>query len=82
MSEKELSLIVWSWGLLFGVIGSLIIICGSIFMLLLQRYREYNNCEHDEFKMTNEKHGEKIQEVSESLCKLIGEHEFCQRNKK
>jgi hypothetical protein len=51
-------------------------------MLLLQRFREYNNCEHDDFKMIDEKHGEKIQEVSEALCKLMGEHESCKRGKK
>jgi len=75
MSEKELSLVVWSWGILFGAIGSLILICGSIFMLLLQRYREYNNSEHNNFKMIHEKHDDKIHEMSEDLCKLLGGNE-------
>lgn len=76
MGEKELSVIVWSWGLLFAVIGFLIVLCGSIFMLLLQRHREHNSSEHDAFKQVTTDHGTR-------LSRLEGEHaihkEICGR---
>jgi len=82
MSEKELSLVLWIGGFMLTAIGSLIVLSWGSIVYIFTKYREDNDCEHDDFKMMQEKHDDKIHEISEDLCKLLGEHESCIRGKK
>jgi hypothetical protein len=50
MEEKELSLVIWSWGILLGVVGFLIVFAGSLLGYMLKQHREDNDSEHDEIK--------------------------------
>jgi len=63
MQERELSVVLWSWGLLLSVIGTLIAIGGSMLGYIFTRHRADNDCDHTEIKDLIEKVSGKIEAV-------------------
>lgn len=63
MQDKELSVVLWSWGFLFSIIGTLVAFGGGLLGYVFTRHRADNDCDHTEIK-------ESIKNLSESIVKL------------
>ena len=50
MDDKELSAVVWTGGFLLSIIGSLIVLSGSLFNYMFKQHRQHNYSEHEEIK--------------------------------
>ena len=68
MDDKTLSAVIWSWGILFGVIGFLIIFAGGLFGYIFRVHRADNDSEHQEMR-------EDLKEIDKTLTILKTQHE-------
>lgn len=67
MQDKELSLVVWSWGILLGAIGFLIVFAGGILGYMFKQHRQDNDCDHTEIKDLIDRVNGKIVKVEDSI---------------
>ena len=67
MQDKELSVVLWTWGILFGVIGTLVAFGGGLLGYVFTRHRQDNDCDHTEIKELIGKVNENIVKVSDDF---------------
>lgn len=67
MQDKELSVVLWSGGILLGIIGALITFGGSVLGYVFTRHRSDNDCDHTEMKELIEKVNDNIVKVSDDF---------------
>ena len=67
MDDKTLSTVIWSWGILLGAIGFLIVFSGGVLGYMFKEHRSYNDSEHQEIK-------DLLQKVDKDLIILKTQH--------
>lgn len=76
MQEKELQAIMWTWGILIGIIGSLLVFSGGVLGYFIKRIREDNDSAHSEIRKSHDDTSKVILLHEIRLTKIETQHEL------